>query len=516
MVDRPPSCMERKNVCDGEAVDGRGVRRLHPRLGSDVQRSTHGRPMVPRGEPVAHKLSGGTRCLPRSEMLCPGKKRRFSAVLVGQYFSRLLHQQAGRDSIPEAKCHCQRPMAVVHEQGNNPDGGTPSGGSEHGSRRGVPDNEGSLRLEAESSDFRRNPAALGPPISGPVCFQADNPAHKVLQLENGSRGGSPGCFQPRLVEVTGEGLCQPPLEPCGQSAGQSPSADNHNSPDCPSVEESAVVSNTTGVPGGLPDPPASMEGSDPPYTSRECSRDDTPTSRLAYLRQRYQDKEISQEGTELLLASWRQKSSKSYDSLFKKWAGWCCERSSDPVSRPISEVVNFLAHLFKEGYQYRSLNAYRSAISSVHERVDGCEVGKHPLVSRVLKGAFNLQPPQPCYVTTWDVAGVMNFLVSQGPSDNLTLRHLSWKLAMLLALIRLSRSADLAKLDLRFRRVTPEGVVFQEAGLAKQSRAGKPRAEFFFPAFEDPVCAPRGHWMYMRRGQSASEGKERLDYSWHW
>ena len=62
---------------------------------------------------------------------------------------------------------------------------------------------------------------------------------------------------------------------------------------------------------------------------------------------------------------------------------------------------------------------------------------------------------------------------------------------MLLALIRPSRSANLAKLDLRFRQFTSEGVVFQEAGLAKQSRTGKPRAEFFFPAFTDSVLCPR-------------------------
>ena len=78
---------------------------------------------------------------------------------------------------------------------------------------------------------------------------------------------------------------------------------------------------------------------------------------LISARQRFQSKEISEEGTELLLASWRQKSSKSYDSLFGKWVDWCNQRHSDPVSGPINEVVNFVAHLFKEGYQYRSLNA---------------------------------------------------------------------------------------------------------------------------------------------------------------
>ena len=82
----------------------------------------------------------------------------------------------------------------------------------------------------------------------------------------------------------------------------------------------------------------------------------------------------------------------------------------------MSEVVNFLAHLYKEGYQYYSLNPYRSAISSVHERVDGYEVGQHPLVSRVMKGAFNLRPPQPRYEATWDVTTVLRYIENLGPS----------------------------------------------------------------------------------------------------
>ena len=44
---------------------------------------------------------------------------------------------------------------------------------------------------------------------------------------------------------------------------------------------------------------------------------------------------------------------------------------------------------------------------------------------------------------------------------------------MLLALTRPSRSVDLAKLDLRGYRNTPEGAVFTPFALAKQSRPGK-------------------------------------------
>ena len=226
------------------------------------------------------------------------------------------------------------------------------------------------------------------------------------------------------------------------------------------------------------DPPE--EGYDSGHTPREPPRGNPTSSRVGYLRQRYKNCHISEGATKLLLASWRQKSSKTYDSLFGKWIGWCTERDSDPISGPIGEVVNFLAHLYVQGYQYRSINSYRSAISSVHEKVDGYEVGQHPLVSRTLKGIFHERPPQPRYSETWNVGIVTTYIESLGENDSLSLAVLTHKLVMLLAL---TRSADLSQLDLKFRRYLPEGVAFQPTKLAKQSRQSKPIAECFFPAF---------------------------------
>ena len=62
--------------------------------------------------------------------------------------------------------------------------------------------------------------------------------------------------------------------------------------------------------------------------------------------------------------------------------------------------MNFLAELFEKGYSYSSLNSYRSAISSVHEHIDGMVIGQHPIVTRVLKGAYNSRPPKPRYSST--------------------------------------------------------------------------------------------------------------------
>ena len=100
---------------------------------------------------------------------------------------------------------------------------------------------------------------------------------------------------------------------------------------------------------------------DHPDTPRECPGDDAPTSScLAYLRRRYQHKKIRKRAQSC--------SSRRGDSLFIKWIIRCSGQSSDPVSGPISEVVNFLADPFKEGYQYSSLNAYRLAIYLVSAR----------------------------------------------------------------------------------------------------------------------------------------------------
>ena len=138
---------------------------------------------------------------------------------------------------------------------------------------------------------------------------------------------------------------------------------------------------------------------------------------MAHLRKKFRDQNLSEEAIALMLKSWKTKTNKSYDSLFSKWHSWCIQQSYDPFSGPITNVVNFLAYLFKEGYQYSSINSYRSAISLVHEKVEGNNVGQHPLVTRLLKGIFHDRPPLPRYSGTWNVQNVLNYLERLGQTN---------------------------------------------------------------------------------------------------
>ena len=271
-----------------------------------------------------------------------------------------------------------------------------------------------------------------------------------------------------------------PDRPCPQQdQGTTCSGD----PGSPSLEESGVVPSSPGNVDGLSLPHSTTRELAIEGAGSQGDGHNTSTSRLACLREKYRSDSLSTEASDLMLASWRTKSSQTYDSLFRRWASWCSERNRNPISGPIADVANFLAHLHKEGYQSRSLNAYRSAISSVHDTVDGVEVGKHPVISRLLKGAYHARPPLPRYNSIWDVQVVLQYIDQMGASSSLSLKLLTFKLVMLFSLTRPSRSADLAALQLDRRRYKPEGVVFLPTVLAKQSSQGRALREFFFPSF---------------------------------
>ena len=73
-----------------------------------------------------------------------------------------------------------------------------------------------------------------------------------------------------------------------------------------------------------------------------------------------------------------------------------------------------------------------------HNSIEGDHIGQHPLVSRLMKGVYNLRPPWPKYSKTWDVGIVLRYLRSMELNDKLTLKVLSLKLALLFALVEAS------------------------------------------------------------------------------
>ena len=119
----------------------------------------------------------------------------------------------------------------------------------------------------------------------------------------------------------------------------------------------------------------------------------------------------------------------------------------------------------------------------VHEKVDGFTIHQYPIIVRLLKEGFHNRPPLPIYTSIWKVQTVSDLLASMRNSAHRSLKYLTLKTAMFLALTRHCKTADLSQLDLNWHHYQPDEVTLLPSGFAKQSRQVKPIREFIFPSF---------------------------------
>ena len=83
---------------------------------------------------------------------------------------------------------------------------------------------------------------------------------------------------------------------------------------------------------------------------------------------------------------------------------------------------------------------------------------------------------------------MLSFLKQLGCKDNLSLRLLTLKTAMLMALTRLLCSADFSSLGLKTRSYVSNGVIFNPIRLSKQIRSSTPISDFSFPPFQQDTA----------------------------
>ena len=92
----------------------------------------------------------------------------------------------------------------------------------------------------------------------------------------------------------------------------------------------------------------------------------------------------------------------------------CAPRKLNPLSATLDNILSFLADCYKEGLQYRSINVLRSALSSIHPKIDNHCIGQHPYVINLLRGILNNRPPKPRYTYTWDLHVVTDCIKKMG------------------------------------------------------------------------------------------------------
>ncbi|XP_071137063.1 uncharacterized protein [Mytilus edulis] len=200
------------------------------------------------------------------------------------------------------------------------------------------------------------------------------------------------------------------------------------------------------------------------------SEQNIKTSRVDGLRRSFNSIGISEETKELLLGSWKSGTRSSYDSAWNKWSSWCSSREIGPFSAPLAAILDFFTWMYKEGYQYRTLNVHRSAISSVLPYIDGVPIGQLPIVKQLMKGVLQNNPPLPKYQFSWDLDIVLKYLSALLINKKLDFSVLGKKLSILLALAAPKRISEIARLDRRFMSRNKSSIIFHLPGLSKTQK----------------------------------------------
>ena len=157
-------------------------------------------------------------------------------------------------------------------------------------------------------------------------------------------------------------------------------------------------------------------------------------------RRALRDQGYSDAVIDTLLWARRSSSEKLYKTYLDKWQDHCDKSGTDLVAPPLPEALSFLQKLKDDPYTHRGYSAIctaRSALSTVLILPDGTKFMEHPVLKQFCKGVFNIEPPKPRYVSTWDTSMVTDLLKGPGwyPARKLSLLKLSQKVVTLILLI---------------------------------------------------------------------------------
>lgn len=104
-----------------------------------------------------------------------------------------------------------------------------------------------------------------------------------------------------------------------------------------------------------------------------------------------------------------------------------------PLTKNISNYLEFLSSLYNEGSSYSTVNTARSALSTIFGNIDGVPLGEHKLIVDLMKGISRLRPVKPRYNVTWNPDVVLKYLRGI-VTETCSLKDLTLKLVSLLAL----------------------------------------------------------------------------------
>ncbi|XP_074034042.1 uncharacterized protein [Leptinotarsa decemlineata] len=242
---------------------------------------------------------------------------------------------------------------------------------------------------------------------------------------------------------------------------------------------------------------------------QEQVKDTPPTIENTYpgccqiIRQAYLLKGVPEKATGTILASLSPATQKQYNTTYSKWWKFC--RGVDVFDTCENKIIQFLQTEFDAGASYASLNTHKSALCTLLNF-------EAKVLSRFLRGIFRSRPTFPKYNETWDPNPVLAYLSTLSPLESLTLKNLTIKLVVLLALATAQRVQTLSKIKLSNISRFDDRIEIRITDILKTSASNKVQPILILPYFfEKPhLCVASVMDYYMKTTNNLGNNSDQL------
>ncbi|KAL0152042.1 hypothetical protein M9458_052646, partial [Cirrhinus mrigala] len=417
-------------------------------LGSRMRRQASLRDVDRNREVLAHKLSGGPCCTPSARVLSPGHPPPSRSHQDGQYDSGSVYKSPRRCELVATDAASERPPFVGRSTPPFHPSSTCPRTLEPRCRLTVEGWGDSWRVEITPTDSEYDLECIRQGGGGPIRISREHSLPAVLFTNTISPGS--GCSGSQLAESSQ--VCLSSSEAPASSALQNQTGQRICSVSGTEMAQPAVVPRIGGDADSPPVDYPAEEG--PPLSSAVYDMAPEPRvlepSCLAARQCPPVTDALPQRVLDTISEARAPSTRRPYAHKWRVFTNWCESRGEDPFGCPIPIILAFLQEQFDSGRMPSTLKVYVAAIAAFHALVDNRIIGKNDLVIRFLKGARRLNPPRPSTLPTWDLALVLDALTGPPfePIQSVSLRALSLKTALLLALASVKRVGDLQALSI--------------------------------------------------------------------
>ena len=484
VVDSQPSRLEwqkfHRSLLPGADADNVGC--VGGGLGLSMRQRHSSGSLDVRGSGHAHQPQRVVGSVHVREGIYQGQRSGTCASEIRQCHDSQSDYENGGDKISESVQHNSGSLEILSGQGNNVNSFMAERHLEPDSRSGVSCFQGFEQLEVRSSSVQGDHRSDGHAGGGSVCRQNQFSAPCVCELEARPSSSSYRCFHDQMARQ-GPVVHVPSILHGREMLSKNSGRESNSYSDHPYMASADILSTVATNVGGRSHPTASDEQSSARTQGRRSSADKhgvTDASSMEGVRRNVRCEGLSGAAKALLQGKLAPGTESTYASPWNNWCGWCDLRGLDPVSAPVAAITNWLAE-YQGSHGYSAMNTARSAISAYHDRVsDGqnlIPVGQHDLVKDLLDCVKAKDPPKARYTETWDVNKVLDFISELGPNANLSIKQLTYKLAMLVNLVSVTRTQELAVLKLSNLKCRNENkVVF---GISDRTKTGREKVTLY-------------------------------------